>query len=84
MKRVSRTGSGIGIWQLPLESGSVRRVSSYLLKILTDRLVFVGYGATTFPGLTEALTYDKNVTLAEQEADRLKELINGLAAKLKA
>ena len=47
-------------------------------------MVFVGYGATTFPGLTEALTYDKNVTLAEQEADRLKELINGLAAKLKA
>ncbi|KAK4051543.1 Vacuolar protein sorting-associated protein 70 [Microbotryomycetes sp. JL201] len=31
----------------------------------------LGYGATTFPGLTESLTLDKNVTAAKFELDRL-------------
>ena len=30
-----------------------------------------GYGATTFPGLTEAIKYEKNQTLVEYEAARL-------------
>ncbi|EDR12349.1 uncharacterized protein LACBIDRAFT_245820, partial [Laccaria bicolor S238N-H82] len=38
-----------------------------------------GYGATTLPALTESLTIDKNVTLAQYEADRLVELFNTLA-----
>ena len=38
-----------------------------------------GYGATTLPALTESLTIDKNVTLAQHEADRLVELFNTLA-----
>ncbi|KAG2156266.1 hypothetical protein DEU56DRAFT_766277 [Suillus clintonianus] len=37
-----------------------------------------GYGATTFPGLTEALTMDKNATAAAYEAGRLKALIDDL------
>lgn len=41
-----------------------------------------GYGATTLPALTEALTIDKNVTLAHQEAERLTELIDKLTAVL--
>ncbi|KAG6904041.1 hypothetical protein DXG01_013002, partial [Tephrocybe rancida] len=32
---------------------------------------WLGYGATTFPALTEALAFDKNVTLAAYEAERL-------------
>ena len=38
-----------------------------------------GYGATTLPALTEALTIEKNTTLAEHEAHRLKQLIDKLA-----
>jgi N-acetylated-alpha-linked acidic dipeptidase len=37
------------------------------------------YGATTLPGLTEAITIEKNVTLAAHEADRLTTLITKLA-----
>lgn len=40
---------------------------------------WLGYGATTLPALTESLTIDKNVTLAQYEADRLVELFNTLA-----
>ena len=45
--------------------------------------VLLGYGATTFPGLTEALVFDKNVTLAQEEADRLQSWIDALAKDLK-
>jgi N-acetylated-alpha-linked acidic dipeptidase len=38
-----------------------------------------GYGATTFPALTEALTIDNNVTSANEEASRLTELLHKLA-----
>ncbi|KAL0949286.1 hypothetical protein HGRIS_009363 [Hohenbuehelia grisea] len=44
---------------------------------------WLGYGATTLPGLTEALTFDKNKTLAEYEVGRLKFLIDGITAKLR-
>ena len=37
---------------------------------------FVGYGATTLPALTEALTIDHNVTLAAEEATRLVDMID--------
>ncbi|KAF8897847.1 hypothetical protein BD779DRAFT_1492680 [Infundibulicybe gibba] len=40
---------------------------------------WLGYGATTLPGLTEALTIDQNSTLARYEAMRLKQLIDKLA-----
>ncbi|TDL29247.1 Zn-dependent exopeptidase [Rickenella mellea] len=43
---------------------------------------WLGYGATTFPGLTEALTYEKNVTLAQYEAGRLQKVIEQLAREL--
>lgn len=44
---------------------------------------WLGYGATTFPGLTEALTIDKNVTLANAEALRLAGLLNKLAHQIR-
>jgi len=44
---------------------------------------WLGYRATALPALTEALTLDKNVTLAEYEADRLTCLIDKLAKKIR-
>jgi N-acetylated-alpha-linked acidic dipeptidase len=41
-----------------------------------------GYGATTLPGLTEALTIDKNATLVQHEAGRLTDLLEKLSTKL--
>jgi N-acetylated-alpha-linked acidic dipeptidase len=43
---------------------------------------WLGYGATTFPALTEAITIEKNVTLAKDEAGRLIDLIDRLAVVL--
>lgn len=43
---------------------------------------FTGYGATTLPGLTEAIVFDKNATLAQFEASRLEDLIEKLVQKL--
>ncbi|KZP30985.1 hypothetical protein FIBSPDRAFT_850013, partial [Athelia psychrophila] len=41
-----------------------------------------GYGATTMPRVTEALSLEKNVTLAEYEADRLAQKIEKMAIHL--
>ncbi|KAI0832612.1 Zn-dependent exopeptidase [Trametes gibbosa] len=43
---------------------------------------WLGYGATTFPAVTEALTVDKNGTLAEKESRRLGSLLDELSARL--
>lgn len=43
---------------------------------------WLGYGATTLPGVTEALTYDKDVKAAEKEADKLASLLNEISEKL--
>ncbi|KZT06419.1 Zn-dependent exopeptidase [Laetiporus sulphureus 93-53] len=40
---------------------------------------YLGYGATTLPAVTEALTLEKNSTLAEIEAKRVSKLIDNLA-----
>ncbi|KAM6496046.1 Zn-dependent exopeptidase [Amanita muscaria] len=40
---------------------------------------WLGYGATTLPGLTESLTIEKNGTLAQYEADRLIQLLDELS-----
>lgn len=45
---------------------------------------WLGYGATTLPGLTEAITFKKNATLAQSEASRLEHLIDKLVKKLEA
>ncbi|TFK28865.1 Zn-dependent exopeptidase [Coprinopsis marcescibilis] len=41
---------------------------------------WLGYGATTFPALTEAITLERNETLAKLEASRLRELLDGLTS----
>ncbi|KAF7352524.1 Zn-dependent exopeptidase [Mycena venus] len=45
---------------------------------------WLGYGATTLPGLNEALAIDKDVVLARQEAERLIALFTKLAEDLRA
>ncbi|KAI0638367.1 Zn-dependent exopeptidase [Trametes polyzona] len=44
---------------------------------------WLGYGATTLPSITEALTFEKNATLAEQEARRVSELLDKLTETIK-
>ncbi|ESK87859.1 vacuolar protein sorting-associated protein 70 [Moniliophthora roreri MCA 2997] len=42
---------------------------------------WLGYGATTFPALSEAIQFDRNVTGAKYEARRLIELLDVLTEK---
>ena len=55
----------------------------FVLPLFIKSVSAVGYGATTFPGLTEALVYDKNATLAQEEAKRLQKLVDALVKELK-
>ncbi|KAF9053208.1 hypothetical protein BJ165DRAFT_1338917 [Panaeolus papilionaceus] len=44
---------------------------------------WLGYGATTFPALTEAITIEKDDALIGYEVRRLEELLDGLAEMMK-
>jgi len=44
---------------------------------------WLGYGATPLPALTEALTFDRNETLAQLEVKRLTSLIDKLADNIR-
>ncbi|KAI0677384.1 Zn-dependent exopeptidase [Trametes maxima] len=44
---------------------------------------WLGYGATTFPALTEAFTIENNATLAKYEAKRLQDLIEKLTNEIR-
>ena len=49
----------------------------------TDYLCCIaGYGATTLPALTEAITLENNATLAVYEAERLKVAIDNMKTAL--
>ncbi|KAH7930723.1 Zn-dependent exopeptidase [Leucogyrophana mollusca] len=43
---------------------------------------WLGYGATTLPGLTESITLDKNITATAHEAQRLKDLVDALVGRI--
>jgi N-acetylated-alpha-linked acidic dipeptidase len=43
-----------------------------------------GYGATTLPALAEAITIEKNVTLANYEVRRLTKAMEQMTAALRA
>ncbi|KAJ7129409.1 hypothetical protein C8R44DRAFT_776720 [Mycena epipterygia] len=45
---------------------------------------WLGYGATTFPALNEALAIDKDVALAKEEADRLVDILAKMTQELRA
>ena len=47
------------------------------------RICFAGYGATTLPSVTEALTIEGNATLAEEEASRVVALLDKLTETIK-
>ena len=47
------------------------------------RICFAGYGATTLPAVTEALTIEGNATLAEEEASRVVALLDKLTETIK-
>ncbi|KDN35445.1 hypothetical protein RSAG8_11583, partial [Rhizoctonia solani AG-8 WAC10335] len=40
---------------------------------------WIGYGATTFPSLTEAITFSRDPALAAQQVERLSQLLHTLA-----
>lgn len=44
---------------------------------------WLGYGATTFPGLTEAIVFDKDKSAAEHELKRLSHLIKKMVEMLR-
>ncbi|RPD66976.1 Zn-dependent exopeptidase [Lentinus tigrinus ALCF2SS1-7] len=44
---------------------------------------WLGYGATTLPSVTEALTFEGNATLAEEEASRVAALLDKLSETIK-
>ncbi|KJA29915.1 hypothetical protein HYPSUDRAFT_126892 [Hypholoma sublateritium FD-334 SS-4] len=43
---------------------------------------WLGYGATTFPALSEAIQFEKNATLAQLEVARLESLIDQIVGKI--
>jgi N-acetylated-alpha-linked acidic dipeptidase len=53
-----------------------------LVLLLLTMIYIAGYGATTFPAITEAITIEHNATLVQYETARLKDLIDGIANSL--
>ena len=47
------------------------------------RICSAGYGATTLPSVTEALTIEGNATRAEEEASRVAALLGHLTETIK-
>lgn len=50
--------------------------------LLTAHEILIGYGATTFPALTEALEIEQDAALAGREAKRLQRLVDKMAQNL--
>ena len=42
-----------------------------------------GYGATPLPSIYDALVYEKNVTRAQEEVERVEHLLSKIAKTLK-
>ena len=62
----------------------IRKSQSNAADSLSLRDDLHSYGATTFPGLTEAMTIDKDPAAAQQEANELTDLIEKMASRLMA
>lgn len=76
----SRIESGIVTSVLHLGSGSVCAGFMCVFDISDD--LSSGYGATTFPALTESITIENNVTQAEYEVKRLEVLVGGIIRRI--
>jgi len=51
-------------------------------RIAESWLILLGYGATTLPGLTEAITMDGDALAAGREVERLKIHIDNLTERI--
>ena len=78
-RMVSRIESGTVTSVLHLGSGSVLAGFMSVFDI-SDGLS--GYGATTFPALTESITIENNATQAEYEVKRLETLVDGIIRRI--
>ena len=72
----SKIESGTATLVLHLGSGWVRVGLISVTDVFADSVS--GYGATTFPALTESITIENNATQAGYEAKRLEALIDGI------
>lgn len=72
----SKIESGTATLVLHLGSGWVRAGLISVADVFADSVS--GYGATTFPALTESITIENNATQAECEVKRLEALVDGI------
>ena len=79
-KMASRIESGTATSVLHPGSGSVRTGFMSVFDISDD--LSLGYGATTFPALTESITIENNATQAKYEVKRLKVLVDGIIRRI--
>ncbi|KZO93188.1 Zn-dependent exopeptidase [Calocera viscosa TUFC12733] len=82
-KRVRKINKQLMGFERAFISPQGLRHREWYKNVLVAPGIWLGYGATTFPGLTEAFTIDKSSSLAQSEAERLTELISGAAEGLK-
>jgi len=76
----SRIESGTVTSGLHLGSGSVR--AGFMSVFDVSDGLSLGYGATTFPALTESITIENNATQAEYEVKRLEVLVDGIIRRI--
>ena len=62
---------------------SSRSVYFYLVQIANASVIYIGYGATTLPAVTESITLDGDVNSAELEAERVAVLLDKLSENMK-
>jgi len=79
-RRASRIESGTVTSVLHLGNGSVCAGFMSVFDISDD--LSLGYGATTFPALTESITIENNATQAEYEVKRLEALVDGIMRRI--
>lgn len=72
----SRIECGTATSVLHLGSGWVRAGLMPAVSVFANSVS--GYGATTFPALTESITIENNATQAQYETKRLEALVDGI------
>jgi len=82
-KRVRKVNKQLASFERAFISEKGLKDRDWYRNVLVAPGLWLGYGATTFPGLTEAFTIEKDAELAKFEAERLVELIEGAAQGLK-
>ncbi|EIN10538.1 Zn-dependent exopeptidase [Punctularia strigosozonata HHB-11173 SS5] len=78
-KRVKRANAKLAAFERGLISSDGIKDREWYRHLGVAPGKWLGYGATTLPALTEAITIDRNSTLAQIEARRMQTLIEDLA-----